>query len=194
MPSMQVARSRVTYTDLLNTPEDGRRYEIYGGEVFVVPSPLPRHQMAAQAVFKILDAYAAASGGVALIAPLDIVFDDYDVVLPDVVFFQAARRHFVRPDAVTREAPDIAVEVLSPSTAATDRGRKMQLFARYGVAECWIVDPVIEQVEVHVLEEGVYRRPQVALRENTVHSVVRPDLQFDAARVFTVGQSPQSAE
>jgi hypothetical protein len=45
-----------------------------------------------------------------------------------------------------------------------------------------------------VLEQAVYRRAQVALREDTVHSVVRPDLEFDAARVFTVGQPPQSAE
>ena len=142
--------------------------------------------MAAQTVFKILDAYGTASGSVAFIAPLDIVFDEYDVVQPDVVFFQAGRRHVVQPDTVTRDAPDIAVEVLSPSTAATDRGKKMQLFARYGVPEYWIVDPVIEQLEVWVLDNAAYRRAQVALADATVQSVLLPDLAFDAASVITV--------
>ena len=66
------------------------------------------------------------SGGAALAAPLDVVFDKYDVLQPDVLFFRAERRHLIRPDAVTRHAPDVAVEVLSPSTAAADRGRKMR--------------------------------------------------------------------
>ena len=99
----------------------------------VVPSPLPRHQFAVQAVFLLLHEHARTSGGVALAAPLDIVFDEYDVLQPDVLFFRAERRHLIRPDAVTRHAPDVAVEVLSPSTAAADRGRKMRTFARYGV-------------------------------------------------------------
>ena len=84
-------------------------------------------------------------------APLDIVFDEYDVVQPDVVFFRVERRHLVQLDAVTRDAPDIAVEVLSPSTAVTDRGRKMQMFARYGVLEYWIVDPNNRTADLHVL-------------------------------------------
>ena len=78
----------------------------------------------------------AGPEGVALAAPLDVVFDEYDVLQPDVLFFRAERRHLVRPDAVTRHAPDVAVEVFSPSTAAADRGRKMRTFARYGVPEC----------------------------------------------------------
>ena len=68
----------------------------------------------------------ACPGGAALAAPLDVVFDEYDVLQPDVLFFRAERRHLIRPDAVTRHAPDIAVEVLSPSTAAADRSRKMR--------------------------------------------------------------------
>ncbi len=187
MAPMQVVRPQVGYSDLVNAPEDGHRYEIYEGEVFVVPSPLPRHQMAALAVYKHLDTYASVSGGIALAAPLDIVFDEYDVVQPDVVFFRAERRHLLQPDAVTRHAPDIAVEVLSPSTAVTDRGRKMQMFARYGVPEYWIVDPVIEQLEVHVLDGKTYHRTQVAHVDDAVRSVLLPDLSFAASGVFPAG-------
>ena len=91
----------------------------------------------------------------------------------------------MRPYAVTRAAPDIAVEVLSPSTAAVDRGRKMRMFARYSVPEYWIVDPFSRQIEVCVLAAGAYRRAQAASAGDTVRSVLLPDLTFDAARVFT---------
>ena len=184
MASMQHVQPRFGYTDLENLPDDGRRYEIHEGKLVVVPSPLVRHQVLVGAVFRILDAYARGSGGTALVAPLDIVFNEFDVVQPDVLFFRAERAHLLQPDAVTRHAPDIVVEVLSPSTAATDRGRKMRTFARYGVPEYWIVDPVARRIEVHALEDGVYRETQVAAEHETVGSVLLPDLTFEAARVF----------
>ena len=184
MASMQDVQPRVGYTDLLNMPDDGRRYEIHGGELVVVPSPLPRHQLAVLAIVRILDDYIVRSGGIVLTAPLDIVFDEFDVVQPDVLFFRAERRHLLQPHTVTRHAPDIAIEVLSPSTATTDRGRKMGIFARYRVPEYWIVDPVARQIEVHAIENGVYRKTQVASGRETVQSVLLPDLTFEAARVF----------
>ena len=186
MASMPSVQARVGYTDLLNMPEDGRRYEIHGGELVVVPSPMPRHQMAVQTIFLLLHDYERGTAGMALIAPLDIVFDEFDVVQPDVVFFRAERRHLVDPDAVTRHPPDIAVEVLSPSTAAVDRGRKMRMFARYGVPEYWIVDPLRQRVEVHAIREGAYRQAQIASAEDIVRSVLLPNLTFTAARVFLV--------
>ena len=188
MAPMQDVQPRAGYSDLLAMPEDGRRYEIHGGKLVVVPSPLPGHQIAAGEIFTLLNDYRRRSGGVALVAPLDIVFDEHDVVQPDVVFFRAERRHLVQPYAVTRAAPDIAVEVLSPSTAAIDRGRKMRMFARYGVPEYWIVDPIRRRIEVHVLEEGAYRRAQVASVDDTVRSLLLPDLTFGATRIFTFGQ------
>ena len=181
---MQTVPSRVGYTDLANLPEDGRRYEIHGGELVVVPSPLPRHQLTVLAIVRVLDGYAATRGGVVLAAPLDIVFDEFDVLQPDVLFFRSERCHLVQPAAVTRHAPDLVVEVLSPSTAALDRGRKMRTFARYGVPEYWIVDPVDRQVEVHALEDGAYRQAQAAAGDDTVQSALLPDLRFAAGRVF----------
>ena len=186
MASMPSAQSRVGYTDLVSMPDDGRRYEIHGGELVVVPSPLPRHQMAVQSIFLLLHGHARDTGGTALIAPLDIVLDEFDVVQPDIVFFRAERRHLVQPDAVTRHPPDIAVEVLSPSTAAVDRGRKMRMFAIYGMPEYWIVDPVRKQIEVHALENGAYRQAQAAAVDDVVRSVLLPNLTFAAASVFAV--------
>ena len=184
MASMQGTQPRFGYTDLLTMPEDGRRYEIHGGELVVMPSPLLCHQIAAGEIFTVLNDYRLRSGGRAVTAPFDIVFDEYDVVQPDVVFFRAERLHLLDPNSVARAVPDIVVEVLSPSTASIDRGRKMRLFARYGVPEYWIVDPLARQIEVHALEGDAYRATQVASADETVQSVLLPDLTFEAARVF----------
>ena len=186
MASVQGMQSRFGFSDLLTMPEDGRRYEIHGGELVVMPSPLLCHQIAAGEICSVLNDYRRRSGGCAVTAPFDIVFDEYDVVQPDVVFFRAERLHLLDPEVVTRAAPDIAVEVLSPSTASVDRGRKMEMFARYGVPEYWIVDPVRLAIEVHAFENGAYRCAQVATGGDTVRSVLLPDLTFTAAGIFTL--------
>ena len=187
MASMHHA-PRVGYTDLVAMPDDGRRYEIHGGDLVVVPAPLLRHQIAAGELFALLSGYRRLRGGLAVTAPFDIVFDEHDVVQPDIVFFRAERLHLLDPNAVTRAAPDIVIEVLSPSTAAVDRGRKMRMFARYGVPEYWIVEPLGRQIEVYALESDAYRLAQTAVPGDVVRSVLLPDLAFAAERVFT---SPQ---
>jgi len=188
MAPMPDAQPRVGYADLLAMPDDGRRYEIHGGELVVVPAPRLRHQIVVGRIHTLLDGYAARLGGVAVVAPFDIVFDEHDVAQPDVVFFRAERVHLLDPDSETRAAPDLAVEVLSPSTAGVDRGRKMRMFARYGVPEYWIVDPVARQIEIHVLDPGAgaYRRAQAAGDGDSARSVRLPDLAFDAGRPFAL--------
>ena len=182
---MHVVQPRISYTELLRSPEDGRRYEIYDGEVFVVPSPLPRHQMASKALLRVLDRYATLTGGIALAAPLDVVFSEYDVAQPDLVFFARDRRHLVDPNVPIRHAPDLAVEMLSPTTADTKRGKKMQLFARYGVREYWIVDPVAARIEVRVLQrDGTYRLDADLTGDATARSPSFEGLSFEAAEIF----------
>ena len=175
---------RVGFAELEQWPEDGLRYELYDGEVCVVPTPMPRHQRIVLEVAKHLDAYAAMHGGEALVSPIDIVFSEYDVLQPDVVFFQASRRHLITPDKAIRSAPDLAVEVLSPSTAGRDRGRKMQIFARYGVTEYWIIDPPARSVEIFWLNGKTLVPGQSISASGMVTSTVLPELQFPAAALF----------
>ena len=184
MTPVKAVRPRVSYADLERTPEDGRRYELYDGEVFVVPAPLLRHQIVQLRTAEMLDRYAVARGGVAAGAPIDIVFSDHDVLQPDVVYFSPDRAHVLSLDRVIREAPDLCVEVLSPSTAATDRGRKMQMFARYGVREYWIVDPAGESIEVYELGSGGYELTAVANGTQSISPSVAPGLTFTAGSLF----------
>ena len=189
MAPVNTLKPRVGYTDLVHAPEDGRRYELYDGEVLVVAAPLPRHQFVSRRLAALLESFVAAHGGTYLATPIDIVFSEYDVLMPDLVFFVEARKHLVQLDAPIRDAPDLAVEILSPSTAATDRGRKMQMFARYGVREYWIIDPVEERLEIHTLAPGGYELAQVATGPFPIQSPLMPELDAPVQSLF-----PRSSE
>lgn len=176
MAAMKAAVPRVSFADLEKWPEDGRRYELYDGEVYEVPSPFPLHQMAASRLHLLLSDYVRAHGGIVLFAPLDIVLTEYDVVQPDLLLFTHEREHLINPKKVTRVPPDLAIEILSESTAGNDRGRKMRLLARHGVREFWLVDPDAETIEVHSLIGDRFVLAGVATAESPIRSRLLPGL------------------
>jgi Uma2 family endonuclease len=184
MSPMNAVRPRVSYADLERAPEDGRRYELHDGEVFVVPAPLLKHQLVQHRVAEMLHRYAHEHGGLAGDAPLDMVFSEFDVLQPDVVYFSRDRAHLVDLNRVIRDAPDLCVAVLSPSTAATDRGKKMQMFARYGVREYWIVDPTAETIEVYELGSNGYDLRVTVSTGDVVSPAGLPGLTFPAGSLF----------
>jgi Uma2 family endonuclease len=184
MGAMERVQPRVSFADLERAPEDGRRYELYDGEVYVVPAPIPLHQVVQYTLAEELRAICRQHGGFAVGSPIDIVFSDYDVVQPDLIVFAPARAHLVDLNTPIRHAPDLCVEILSPSTEATDRGRKLQMFARYGVPEYWIVDPVKETIEVHRLVASGYVLAQRASGDDELKSTVLPGAALRARSIF----------
>jgi Uma2 family endonuclease len=180
----RIVKPRVGYTDLAQEPEDGPRYELYDGEVRVVPTPMPLHQFVSQGVAALLESYVAPQGGTFLTAPIDIVFSEYDVLMPDLIFFVEARKSLIRLDAPIRDAPDLAVEILSPSTAEIDRGMKMQIFARYGVREYWIIDPLEKRLEIYTLASGGYELAQAAMGVFPIRSPLLPELDAPVESLF----------
>jgi Uma2 family endonuclease len=145
------------------------RCELLAGRFYVTPSPSVLHQIVAPLLWKMLDALAERTGGLALPAPLDVVLADHSVVQPDVIYLSAERRGLSKERIVG--APDLLVEVLSPGTARRDRGRKLQLYARSGIREYWIVDPLERQIEFLVREGEAFR---VELPDGTYRSRVLP--------------------
>ena len=184
MRLMKATDPRVTFAELQQWPDDGRRYELYDGEVIVVPSPFPRHQRVAMHIGEILAEYERAYGGVQFSVPIDIVFDEHNVVQPDVVYFREERREVVKDWEATRAAPDLAVEVLSRSTEARDRGRKMQLLATFGVPEYWIVDPAKNTLQIYIMRAGAYELTADAGEHETITSPTFPHLSFSTNRGF----------
>jgi Uma2 family endonuclease len=155
--TMAIDRTALTYRDYEALPDDGRRYQILDGTLDVTPSPSPDHQdVLANLHAAVRDHVKVHGRGRTFFAPVDVILADNTVVQPDLVFLDAERTHLVSPRGI-EGAPTLVVEVLSPSTAAIDRGMKSRLYARHGVAYYWIVDVDARAIEAYELIAGGYR-------------------------------------
>ena len=148
--------TRLTYDDYCLLPNNGRRYEIIDGELFVTPSPRRAHQKVVTQLSRVLGNFVETRGcGEVYVAPFDVVFSFHDVVEPDILYVSKERAAVVTEKNV-QGAPDLVVEVLSESTAKIDRTTKLKLYARYGVAEYWVIDPATYSAEIYQLAPGGY--------------------------------------
>lgn len=163
--------------DYANLPDEPR-CELIFGDFYVMPSPLIPHQVVATKIWQHLDGIAEKNGGFALLAPLDVHLAPHSVVQPDVIYVSADRLSILGDkQGWIKGAPDLLVEILSPGTARRDRVLKLDLYARSGVGEYWIVDPAERQIEFLVNENG---RFVVALPTGAVyHSSARPEISLD---------------
>jgi Uma2 family endonuclease len=167
MPSVP-DRVKLTYADLLAFPDDGLRHELIDGEHFVTPSPGSAHQLIAGNVYFFIRTYLTNHPiGVLMLAPFDIVLTDFDVVEPDLIYFSKLRFDEIVGERNARGAPDVAVEVLSPSTRRRDEVIKRRLYERTGVGEYWVVDPELETVKVYRAAQGrLVEQPELSLESN----------------------------
>jgi Uma2 family endonuclease len=150
------ARAVLTYADFAALPNDGNRYELLDGELFVTPSPAPRHQIILANLVRALDGYVQSRRlGMVLFAPLDVIFADTSVAEPDLVYLDNTRTSLISHRGI-EGAPALLAEVLSPSTSRTDRRVKFALYARYQVPFYWIVDPEARTLEAYRLEGAGY--------------------------------------
>lgn len=132
---MSLLTRPLTYDDLLPMPKDGKRYEIIGGELHVAAAPSRKHQDALADVFESLRAWVRPRRlGKVYFAPVDVRISPTDIVEPDILFIRQDRLHIVEANTV-EGAPDLIVEVLSPSTRDLDLVRKAALYANAGVEE-----------------------------------------------------------
>jgi Uma2 family endonuclease len=154
------ARVRLTYDDFLLFPDDGARHELIDGEHYVTPSPNIRHQAILGNLYFLVRAWLEQHPvGRAFMAPLDVVFTNFDVVEPDLLFVSRHRAAEILTARHVMGAPDIVVEIGSPSTRKRDETIKRRLYERSGVAEYWVVDPDLEVVRVYRSADGRFERP-----------------------------------
>lgn len=179
-------KTKLTYEDYETFPDDGNRYEIIDGEVFVSPSPFEPHQIAVGEITTALNIHMRARRlGRVYAAPFEIVLDPHTVFQPDVLYIARERLSIVDARGRVRGAPDLCVEVLSASTRNVDRIVKFQQYARFGIAEYWIVDTDLQTVETYALENGVYTLIVNAHNQDRVVSRVLPMLMLQAFEIFT---------
>jgi Uma2 family endonuclease len=144
--------------DIWDTPEDGNRYEVIDGELFVTPPPIVPHQRASGTLHGYIWPYVHQRGlGELFSAPVGVVLDDENGLQPDLVYVSRERAGIIAERGI-EGAPDLVVEVLSPSTRGRDRGIKMRRYAAAGVPHYWIVDPRSRSVEPYRLGEQGYEQ------------------------------------
>jgi Uma2 family endonuclease len=180
----------LTYDDLLGFPDDGLRRELIDGELFVTPSPIVRHQDVVTTILVALVLYARERGGKALPAPMDVFLSARDVVEPDVLFLTAANLSKAERPFI-RGAPDIVVEVSSPSTRRHDLVRKLALYERFGVPEYWFVDLDADRVEIYRLEGMSFGAPLLLGRGDHLTSPLLRG--FDAEVAELLGPADDAA-
>ena len=147
---------KLTYEEFRELPDDGKRYELIRGEVHLTPSPATKHQLTLFNLSGSLFVYSKRSPvGVVAVAPLDVRLSHDTAVQPDLIFVSNARANIIRENYIDG-APDLVVEILSPSTAAHDRATKLTLYAEAGVPEVWLLDPNAKTVEVLKLQGRKY--------------------------------------
>jgi Uma2 family endonuclease len=159
---------------------DQPRHELVFGRLYVTPSPFPRHQVVSEVLGQLLDRIADAADGLLLRAPLDVVLADHSVVQPDLLYFSAARLPSV--DQRIEAAPDLVVEILSPSTARFDRTKKRNLYAFSGVKEYWVVDQERRQVEFLINAAGSF--VAVAPVTGRYRSPGIPEIELDVSQLW----------
>ncbi len=164
----QSRTTRWTYAEFARLPSEGStRYEVIAGELVVTPGPSLRHQRIVGALVTRLTAFAGAHGlGEVYPGPVDVLFAEGDYVEPDLVFVREDHRGYLT-DRVIEGPPDLIVEILSPSTAARDRGIKLERYRHFGVPEYWVVDPEARAIEVWRLAAGA-EEPEVFGADDTL--------------------------
>ncbi len=177
------AALKFTYEDYCLLPE-GQSYEVVDGELLVTPAPTTRHQLAKARLVRILQDFVESRRlGFVLDAPYDVLLSPHDVLQPDVLFVSAERRSIIG-EKNTEGAPDLVVEVLSPSTEARDRVAKAKRYAAFGVREMWLADPDGKTIEVFVNATDGFRRAGFHSEEDVARSILLPGLEFPVAPVF----------
>jgi Uma2 family endonuclease len=173
-----------TYQEFQYLPNDGRRYEIIEGELYVTPAPSTMHQTVSRrlqfALMKQLE-----EPGVAFIfnAPFDVILSETSVVEPDLLIIRQSRRGSFSKRGF-EGPPDVVVEILSPATRGNDVFLKKAAYARLGVAEYWIVDPDLARIEVFRLKEAGYDQGLLFDRSATLSSPSFPQIAVPLEPLF----------
>jgi Uma2 family endonuclease len=173
----------LTHHDLDHTPDDGNRYEIIDGELYVSPFPSASHQNVATQLVSILNHYVRQrSLGLVFTSGLKVVLDEPTGVGPDVVFISQGRLDTLMADGFYG-APDLLVEVLS-SKPALDTLIKKKKYARSGVPHYWIVDPEKRTLQAYRLEGDRYHLMAEVLGEAVFEPSLFPGLAIPLADLW----------
>jgi Uma2 family endonuclease len=153
-------RGRFRADDIFDTPDDGKRYEVIDGDLYVTTAPDLDHQEPITELIYLIRAHLQrlprGERGKLFTSPVGLILDEENGLQPDLVYVSPARRGILTRRGI-RGVPDMVLEILSPGSEATDRGVKLRRYAASGVAVYWILDPATRILEEYLLAEGSYQ-------------------------------------
>lgn len=178
-------QARLTYQDYFDLPESDDRYELIDGELYMAPTPIPEHQIFLFYLTKVIEEFVTKHElGRVIISPQDVILSEDIVLQPDMMFVSNERMHIIRWGQYVQGAPDLVVEVLSPSTSRHDRTLKRERYAKFGVREYWIADITAKTIEVNVLGDGNFTVAGLFGEGEPIESPLLPGLKIDISDVF----------
>ncbi|MFC5404610.1 Uma2 family endonuclease [Cohnella soli] len=178
----RVREQPMTYDAYAQMPDDGNRYEIFDGVLELMSGPSIPHQVINTKLL-LLITQSCDSDYIVLVAPLDVILSQTNVLQPDLIMV-----HRNRMDIITKRGiegpPDLIVEVLSPSSHKRDKVRKMQIYARHDVPEYWVIDPAARTLEQYALADGRYTLGNVFEDDERIDSDKLPCVSFVINELF----------
>ncbi len=187
---MEVAvAKKLTYAEFREmdfSDNDGAYYELLNGEIVARNSPTWQHQaIVANLIYLIKSFIMPNNLGKVFGSPLDVILDDQNAPQPDVLFIRRDRLFILdNRDNVVHGAPDLVIEVISPTSIRRDRSQKMKIYEQFGVREYWLVDPKNQSVEVYQMQANRYEMTSVAAETGQIESSVLEGIDLDVNRVF----------
>ena len=181
-------KRRASYADLLKVP-DRFVAEIIHGKLYTTPRPAPRHAQAETGLGTLLQGpfqfgLSGPGGWWILIEPELHLLGGNEVLVPDLAGWRTERMPSLPESAFFETVPDWICEVISPSTAALDRSEKLPLYAEAGVGHAWLVDPLLQTLEVLRLEAASWRLVTTFHGERQVRAEPFGAIELDLALVF----------
>ena len=176
-------KKKYTYEDYAKLPE-GAPYQLISGELIMTPAPTPYHQRISRRIEFLLIQYIEENNlGEVFDSPIDVYFTEEDVFQPDIIFISKERLNIIGETKI-EGAPDLVIEILSPSTAYYDLRKKFKIYEKHGVKEYWIVDPEERSIEIYQNEGGKFRLIQTAKEKDTVNSPLLKGLKINLEKIF----------
>jgi len=165
--------------------EEGAPFQLINYDLIMSPSPLPIHQQILYALSEIIVLYNIQHGrqGQWLYSPMDVKFDEGNILQPDILYISEERKQELIKDRI-EGAPDLIIEILSPSNAYYDLRQKKDIYERYGVKEYIIIDPIQQNADLYILKDGVYILGQKAQLGEVLKSLLLPGFDIEVSKLF----------
>jgi len=177
-------RKRYTYEDYAKLPE-GAPYQLIGAHLIKLPAPVPYHQEVSKKIGYLLYEHVELKQKLGEIysAPIDVYFEEEETYQPDIVFISKERIWIIKEDKI-EGAPDLVIEILSPSTAYYDLVHKKEIYARHGVKEYWIVDPMEKKIDIYENRGGEFIFFKKAGKSERINSIIIQGFEVELDAIF----------